>query len=123
MLRTALTVLGTLALTAGAQASEPGFELGPAPTYELDQSHESPRRAEASLETVLPQSLGGFSVNTSNRADVVDFFETVYEPQFGVPIEWTGDVSMCMAGTTFLWWRRSRRIDRRADHESRDDHD
>ena len=32
-------------------------------------------------------------------------------------------VMMCMAGTTFLWWRRSRRIDRRADHESRDAHD
>ncbi len=30
---------------------------------------------------------------------------------------------MCMAGTTFLWWRRSRQIERRAADESRAAHD
>ena len=30
---------------------------------------------------------------------------------------------MCMAGTTFMWWRRSRAIDRLAAAESRDSDD
>jgi hypothetical protein len=39
-------------------------------------------------------------VDTSDRADVVDFFESVYEPAFDPAIQWTGDVDQCIPGTT-----------------------
>ena len=39
-------------------------------------------------------------VNTSSRSAVVSFFNSEYTPSLGVPMQWTGNVATCAAGTT-----------------------
>jgi uncharacterized protein YkwD len=89
-----------LALTLpapGAAEEPPPFELGPAPRL--------PEEARVYLDSSLPQVLApgdsnDLAVDTTNRAAVVDFFNTQYTPFSNVPIEWTGNHAGCVAGTT-----------------------
>ena len=66
-----------------------GQELGPAPRLELDIPLFPPQPEKLSV-----------SVAVSNRADVVQFYQTVYAASEGVPSEWNGNYDPCAAGTT-----------------------
>jgi len=42
----------------------------------------------------------GIAVDTTNRSNVVAFFNNVYLPSTNVPIGWTGSISGCVPGIT-----------------------
>jgi len=66
-----------------------GQELGPAPRVEFDIPLSPPRPERLSV-----------SVAVTNRADVVQFYQTVYMASEGVDAGWNGDCASCTAGTT-----------------------
>ena len=45
------------------------------------------------------------SIDTSNRAAVQALYTSTMLPAFSVPIQWTGSVSGCQAGTTSAAWK------------------
>jgi len=76
---------------SGIAWSEPA--LGPAPiaTADILKAGAAP----------APERLAqGLVVDATNRAGVVEFWDTVYLASEGVPINWTGSVPSCTAGTT-----------------------
>lgn len=98
---TALAVLVlTVGLTAAPSAASPRDpRLGPAPQPEDAWWLRPPAEKTARG--------GGLSVDTSNRQAVADFFATVYEPAFAVPMGWTGSIAGCVAGTTSAAYRQA----------------
>ena len=49
---------------------------------------------------IAPQNLDELVVDTQSRAAVVSFFNNYYTNNFSVPMDWTGDIPSCTAGTT-----------------------
>jgi len=47
----------------------------------------------------------GFEVNTQNREEVRNFFNTVYQASENVPMGWTGNIDQCIPGTTSQEYR------------------
>lgn len=80
-------MLGAVHLGAedhGERLGEPLFQLIREQPGEIEP-------AEASLTK---------AVNTSSRSAVVSFFNSEYTPSLSVPMQWTGNVATCTAGTT-----------------------
>lgn len=70
------------------------FQLGAA--LEIPEPRVSPRAPE----TRKPLSQAGLSVDTGNRSEVADFFDSVYRASEGIDANWTGNVDNCTPGTT-----------------------
>ncbi|CAA6819329.1 MAG: Chitinase (EC [uncultured Thiotrichaceae bacterium] len=49
---------------------------------------------------VPTNNTGGWGIDTTNRQQVRQFYNSVYLASLDTPIGWTGDVSTCSAGTT-----------------------
>src|SRR5256885_4664657 len=95
MLRRSLRTAGPLfaiCLSTGVFAGEIR-QLGEPPTFPTDTRGliGSPQR-----ESVT----GGFIVNVSRREEVRMFFNTVYNASQNVPMQWTGDLTNCVPGTS-----------------------
>jgi hypothetical protein len=92
-----LFVLSSLVAPATAVAQTGRFSpamapmLGPAPR--LDESERPPQSSAPTARGV------GLVVDTSNRQQVVDLFNTVYTPALAVPSGWNGDTASCNPGT------------------------
>ena len=67
-------------------------ELAPAPRRELSAL---PALAEAPVRRAA-----GLSVDSSSRAAVARFYYEEYFPLFGLPANWTGQITGCVAGST-----------------------
>jgi len=83
-----------LAVTLGAThlgAEDHGEGLGE-PLFQLIR--EQPGEIEPA-EAALTKA-----VNNSSRSAVVSFFNSEYTPALSVPMQWTGNVATCAAGTT-----------------------
>jgi hypothetical protein len=83
-----------LAVTFGAThlgAEDHGEILGE-PLFRLIR--EQPEETEAVTYDLTK------AVNTSSRSAVVSFFNSEYTPSLSVPMQWTGNVATCAAGTT-----------------------
>lgn len=83
-----------LAVTFGAThlgAEDHGEILGE-PLFQLIR--EQPGKTEAVTYDLTK------AVDTSSRSAVVSFFNSEYTPSLSVPMEWTGNVATCAAGTT-----------------------
>ena len=52
--------------------------------------------------TSSPTAVDGFVVDTSNRRDVLSFYQCVYtaSESYASKLSWTGNVPSCIAGTT-----------------------
>ncbi|MBN1477897.1 hypothetical protein JXA47_14175 [Candidatus Sumerlaeota bacterium] len=85
-------LLGALLIVPLPSPAEPAAQLG-AP---LEMSSVEPHLYDFSA----PSPLGRLAVDASSRADVVNFWNTVYMASEGVDAEWSGDVASCTAGTT-----------------------
>ena len=80
-------------LTRGESDATP--QLGPPPQY-LERP-----AAPSVVAPMVPLVEGpGIAVDTTNRSNVVAFFNNVYLPSTNVPIGWTGSISGCVPGTT-----------------------
>jgi cysteine-rich secretory family protein len=84
--------LGALVIAQSPSFSAPAEQLG-AP---LEMSSVEPHLYDFSA----PSPIGPLAVDASSRADVVNFWNTVYMASEGIDAEWTGDVTSCTAGTT-----------------------
>ena len=80
-------------LTFSYQESREDSRLGPAPRLPVSQRYFT--------ASPTPKA-AGLMVNTSNRQEVVDFFNTIFLPALAVPPNWTGDLATCNAGSTSL---------------------
>jgi hypothetical protein len=90
-----LTLAGLAAFVAASTVSAQevtGAQLGPAPRV-TDLRVVASGGAAGPGETLSP-------VDRTDRAAVVDFFNTVYLPALALPTGWTGSVAGCNAGTT-----------------------
>ena len=97
MLRTCSTALASLLLPVlllvpATHAQDSGeVRLGPAPT--------PPPWLNLSVKSRIFNK-AGLAVDTQNRTAVANFFDTNYTPALAVPINWTGSIAGCVAGTT-----------------------
>lgn len=51
-------------------------------------------------QSSVASKVKGYDVSPASRRSVVAFYENVYLPAFSVPIDWTGNVQGCDAGTS-----------------------
>ena len=89
-----VVLLVLLAVTFGAThlgAEDHGESLGE-PLFRL-----IPEQPE---ETGPIKAIITKAVDTSSRSAVVSFFNSEYTPSLSVPMQWTGNVAACAAGTT-----------------------
>lgn len=49
-----------------------------------------------SIPSIFAES---FTVNTNNREEVRNFFNTIYQASENIPIDWTGSIEQCIPGT------------------------
>lgn len=81
-------VAAVLCCAAAAVAFEPEPRLGDAVyVFEAESREASPK---ASIDTV----------DSWNRSEVANLYNDVYLPALSVPMQWTGSVAGCVAGTT-----------------------
>jgi hypothetical protein len=85
-------LLGAWIIAQSPSTAAPAVQLG-AP---IEMSSTEPHLYDLSA----PSPIGRLVVDTSSRADVVNFWNTVYMASQGVDAQWTGDVGSCDAGTT-----------------------
>ncbi len=52
------------------------------------------------LLLTAPSAHAQWTVNTTDRAAVAAFYDSVLVPALAVPREWTGNVATCVPGTT-----------------------
>ncbi|HEX2466477.1 MAG TPA: hypothetical protein VHR17_17785, partial [Thermoanaerobaculia bacterium] len=82
---------GAYARAAGPPAPAHLVDLGPAPLADP---------ASLPVAPLAPVSRGiGLVVDTSNRQQVVNLFNTVYTPALAVPGNWNGSTASCNPGT------------------------
>ena len=106
-------LLGILSVTLSALASttlESPVRLGEALVVlnrEAPLKSESPTRRITPLadDPSLPPG-GGFSIDPADRLQSRAFYNSVFQASAGTPDEWSGDVSICDAGTTSPQFRR-----------------
>jgi hypothetical protein len=86
-----LLLAGAYAWAAGPPAPAHLVDLGPAPLADP---------ASLPVAPLAPVSRGiGLVVDTSNRQQVVNLFNTVYTPALAVPGNWNGSTASCNPGT------------------------
>ncbi len=90
-------VLPCLAENAVVAEVESFAEIKLGPALEVPEGLFSRR---PSVRAVPSTNTGGWSIDSSNRQQVRNFFNSVHQASENTPIEWTGDQVNCTAGTT-----------------------
>ncbi|HKS37177.1 MAG TPA: CAP domain-containing protein [Verrucomicrobiae bacterium] len=91
-----LLVISTFAVIGSSPVPSAGASLGDAPTAPTpEEVARLPRRGISKHGPTGP-----FTVNTANREESRNFFNTVYAASEGFSLGWDGDVASCARGTT-----------------------
>jgi uncharacterized protein YkwD len=90
--RLTLFTIGAMAVGAALYGAAPTDELLGEPVHELVWESQLWDRPEAKTRAV--------TVDNWSRNAVAAFFNTTYTPALGVPMQWSGNVATCDAGTT-----------------------